>query len=155
VYRRAGGHAYGTVIPGPIGSVLGPALGGAHGRELPHASSLCGSCSAVCPVRIDLHGQLLAWRGERAATSRTARALVAGAALALRWPALLAPARAAARLAWPLLARRGRRNPAEPWLAEHELPPLPQQSFRAQWRQRRGAQAKRAARRSRAESSGG
>jgi L-lactate dehydrogenase complex protein LldF len=136
VYRRAGGHAYGTVIAGPIGSVLGPALGGAHGRELPHASSLCGSCSAVCPVRIDLHGQLLAWRGERRAPSRIERVLVAGAAFVLRRPALLAPARAAARLVWPRLARRTPRNPAEPWLAERELPPLPPQSFRAQWKQR-------------------
>jgi L-lactate dehydrogenase complex protein LldF len=105
---------------------------------LPHASSLCGSCSAVCPVKIDLHGQLLAWRGERPATSRAGRALVAGAAWALRWPALLGPARAALLLAWPLLARRGRRNPAEAWLAERELPPLPKQSFRAQWKQQRG-----------------
>jgi hypothetical protein len=40
------------------------------------------------------------------------------------------------RLAWPLLARRGRRNPAEAWLSERELPPLPEQSFRAQWKQR-------------------
>jgi L-lactate dehydrogenase complex protein LldF len=169
VYRRAGGHAYGTVIPGPIGSVLGPAVGGAHGRELPHASSLCGSCSAVCPVKIDLHGQLLAWRAERPATSRAGRALVAGAAWALRWPTLLGPARAALLLAWPLLGRRGRRNPAEAWLAERELPTLPKQSFRAQWKRRRGRPAsearsdlkpsggpgsKRAARRSRAESSG-
>jgi L-lactate dehydrogenase complex protein LldF len=136
VYRRAGGHAYGTVIPGPIGSVLGPAVGGAHGRELPHASSLCGSCSAVCPVKIDLHGQLLAWRRERRAPARAERALVAAAAFVLRWPALLGPARAALRLAWPLLARRGRRNPAEAWLSERELPPLPEQSFRAQWKQR-------------------
>jgi L-lactate dehydrogenase complex protein LldF len=111
-------------------------VGGAHGRELPHASSLCGSCSAVCPVKIDLHGQLLAWRRERRAPARAERALVAAAAFVLRWPALLGPARAALRLAWPLLARRGRRNPAEAWLSERELPPLPEQSFRAQWKQR-------------------
>jgi len=136
VYRRAGGHAYGTVIPGPIGSVLGPAVGGAQGRELPHASSLCGSCSAVCPVKIDLHGQLLAWRSERRTPGAAERALVAAAAFVLRWPALLRPARAAARLAWPLLARARRRNPAAPWLAARELPPLPALSFREQWKQR-------------------
>jgi L-lactate dehydrogenase complex protein LldF len=136
VYRRAGGHAYGTVIPGPIGSVLGPALGGPAGAELPHASSLCGSCSAVCPVKIDLHGQLLAWRGERPASSRRERLLIRAAALALRRPALAGFARALLRPLWPLLARSGRRNPAEPWLAERELPALPRQSFRAQWKAR-------------------
>jgi L-lactate dehydrogenase complex protein LldF len=136
VYRRAGGHAYGTVIPGPIGSVLGPALGGEAGRELAHASSLCGSCSAVCPVRIDLHGQLLAWRAERRAPAPAERALTAGAALALRSPRLRGTLRAALRALWPLLGRRGRRNPAEPWLAARELPPLPQRSFRAQWQER-------------------
>ena len=133
VYRRSGGHAYGTVIPGPIGSVLGPALGGPLGAELPHASSLCGSCSAVCPVKIDLHGQLLAWRGERRAPGAGERALTTGAALALRWPALRGIARTALRGLWPLLGRRGRRNPAGPWLAARELPPLPAKSFRAQW----------------------
>jgi L-lactate dehydrogenase complex protein LldF len=119
VYRRAGGHAYGTVIPGPIGSVLGPALGGPAGAELPHASSLCGSCSAVCPVKIDLHGQLLAWRGERATPARSERVLVRAAALALRRPALaaFAPALAAPRAPPPAqphrpLARRARATPA-------------------------------------------
>jgi L-lactate dehydrogenase complex protein LldF len=138
VYRRAGGHAYGTVIPGPIGSVLGPALGGAAGAELPHASSLCGSCSAVCPVKIDLHGQLLAWRGERPAPARSERLLVRAAALALRRPRLAAFARALLRPFWPLLARRHPRNPAAAWLAERELPPLPERSFRAEWKDRSG-----------------
>jgi L-lactate dehydrogenase complex protein LldF len=136
VYRRAGGHAYGTVVPGPIGSVLGPALGAAAGAELPHASSLCGSCSAVCPVRIDLHGQLLAWRGERRAPGPRERALTAGAALALRFPALRGALRLALRGLWPRLARRGPRNPAEPWLSQRELPPLPRESFRTQWKRR-------------------
>jgi hypothetical protein len=82
----------------------------------------------------------------------------------LRWPALLGPARAAARLVWPLLARARRRNPAAPWLAARELPPLPAMSFREQWKQRgrraasearsEAPQAKRAARRSRAKSEG-
>ncbi|MFW5845411.1 MAG: lactate utilization protein B, partial [Planctomycetota bacterium] len=63
VYRRVGGHAYGSTIPGPIGSILTPQQQGSRAaRELPFASSLCGSCSNVCPVRIDLHDQLLAWR---------------------------------------------------------------------------------------------
>jgi ferredoxin len=139
VYRRAGGHAYGTVIPGPIGSVLGPALGGKQGAELPHASTLCGSCSAVCPVKIDLHGQLLAWRGERRSPARGERLLTRAAAIALRWPALRGGARALLRPLWPLLVRRHPRNPAEPWLTVRELPPLPKQSFRQQWQAKRAA----------------
>jgi L-lactate dehydrogenase complex protein LldF len=58
VYRRSGGHSYHTSVAGPIGSVLSPGRDmDAHG-DLPFASTLCGSCSQVCPVKIDLHGQL-------------------------------------------------------------------------------------------------
>jgi hypothetical protein len=90
-------------------------------------------------VTIDLHGQLRAWRRERRAPGRGERWLVRAASLALRRPALAGLARAALRPFWPLLGRRGRRNPAEPWLAERELPPLPKQSFRAQWKARSAA----------------
>src|SRR5690606_34528551 len=62
VYRRAGGHAYASAVGGPIGAALAPALGPPEAASLPWASSLCGSCTEVCPVRIDLHEQLLAWR---------------------------------------------------------------------------------------------
>lgn len=56
VYRQIGGHAYGSIYQGPIGSVLSPLLGGYDDfKELPYASSLCGACSEVCPVRIPLH----------------------------------------------------------------------------------------------------
>jgi L-lactate dehydrogenase complex protein LldF len=96
----------------------------------------------VCPVRIDLHGQLLAWRGAGArGRPRGERALVAGAALALRSAALLGSARAVLRLAWPLLARAGRANPAGGWLEARELPPLPRESFRAQWKRRQPKEA--------------
>jgi L-lactate dehydrogenase complex protein LldF len=132
VYRRAGGHAYAQPVPGPIGAVLAPALrGGADANALPLASSLCGSCSAVCPVKIDLHGQLLAWRREqRSAGWRERVALRLAAALIAR-PAWFRLAGRAARLAWPLLSRRGRFNPAAPWLTARDLPPHPGASFRA------------------------
>src|SRR5207302_9883612 len=64
VYRRSGGHSYGVSVPGPIGSLLAPHMDPAKHASLPFASSLCGSCTDVCPVRIDLHHQLLAWRAE-------------------------------------------------------------------------------------------
>jgi L-lactate dehydrogenase complex protein LldF len=62
VYRRSGGHSYGAVIPGPIGSVLTPGIDLQRYASLPFASTLCGSCTAVCPVKIDLDAQLYRWR---------------------------------------------------------------------------------------------
>jgi len=64
VYRRSGGHSYGAMVPRPIGSVLNPATDAKKHKSLPYARSLCGSCSDVCPVKIPLHHQLLAWRKE-------------------------------------------------------------------------------------------
>src|SRR5262249_15413480 len=62
VYRRSGGHSYGSTVPGPIGSVLTPGLDLERYASLPFASTLCGSCTAVCPVKIDLDAQLFRWR---------------------------------------------------------------------------------------------
>ena len=64
VYRRSGGHSYGATIPGPIGSILAPGIGMRTYAALPFASTLCGSCSDVCPVKIDIHEQLFRWRQE-------------------------------------------------------------------------------------------
>lgn len=62
VYRRSGGHSYHTTIAGPIGSILAPNLDMEKYADLPFASTLCGSCSNVCPVKIDIHTQLYKWR---------------------------------------------------------------------------------------------
>jgi L-lactate dehydrogenase complex protein LldF len=64
VYRRSGGYSYGSVIPGPIGSILAPVHQMEEKQDLPFASTLCGSCSDVCPVKIDIHSQLYQWRQE-------------------------------------------------------------------------------------------
>ena len=67
VYREAGGHAYGSPYSGPIGAVITPLLFGLEKYPaLPHASSLCGACKDVCPVRIDLPRMLLELRAEEA-----------------------------------------------------------------------------------------
>ncbi|MBI0581287.1 iron-sulfur cluster-binding protein [Neobacillus cucumis] len=59
VYRHIGGHSYGSIYPGPIGAVLTPLLGGYDEyKELPYASTLCGACTEVCPVKIPLHNLL-------------------------------------------------------------------------------------------------
>ena len=62
IYRRSGGHSYDYTVPGPIGSILTPGLDLKKYSDLPFASTLCGSCSNVCPVKIDIHDQLYRWR---------------------------------------------------------------------------------------------
>lgn len=57
VFRRSGGHSYQTTVPGPIGSILAPARDPRAHHSLPYACSLCGSCTDVCPVKIDIHMQ--------------------------------------------------------------------------------------------------
>jgi L-lactate dehydrogenase complex protein LldF len=130
VYRRAGGHAYGTPVAGPIGAVLAPVMspdGLAH--ELPYASSLCGSCSAVCPVRIDLHRQLLAWRREAPALPAGMRLTTRVAAAVLARPRLYRAGSRVLRWLWPMLSRRWPGHPLAGWLASRELPPHPGASF--------------------------
>jgi len=140
VYRRAGGHAYGVPVAGPIGAVLAPALVATReARELPYASSLCGSCTAVCPVRIDLHEQLLAWRREAPALPVSLRRGARFAAALLSRPRLFRAAARVARTLWPLFARRFPGNPASPWLRAREWPEHPGASFAERWRKTRGA----------------
>jgi L-lactate dehydrogenase complex protein LldF len=64
VYRRSGGHSYNYVISGPVGSILSPIYSINKYKDLPFASSLCGSCTNICPVKIDIHQQLYSWRQE-------------------------------------------------------------------------------------------
>lgn len=64
IYRRSGGHSYDYTIPGPIGAILTPNIDLKKYSDLPFASTLCGSCSDVCPVKIDIHNQLYKWRQE-------------------------------------------------------------------------------------------
>jgi L-lactate dehydrogenase complex protein LldF len=141
VYRRSGGYSYTWLIPGPIGSVLAPARDLAAHASLPFASSLCGSCSDVCPVRIDLHHQLLAWRREIAARGllpggkRTAMRL---ASLVLRYAWLYRLAGRAARLAMRVLPRRVLGWLSGGWSRQRELPPAPEASFRELYRRTRG-----------------
>ena len=79
VFRQTGGHAYGWVYGGPIGSILAPGLLGLkQAHPLPYASTLCGACFEACPVRIPIPGLLLAWR-RRAVASRLNPALESGA----------------------------------------------------------------------------
>ena len=79
VYERVGGHAYGSVYPGPIGAILNPLLRGVgvddQTDSLPYASTLCGACYEVCPVKIDIPSVLVDLRapGRRRPPRRPAR----------------------------------------------------------------------------------
>ena len=133
VFRRAGGHAYGNAVPGPIGAVLAPSIAGGAAAGLPFASSLCGSCTAVCPVRIDLHEQLLAWRRESSALPPALRRGARLAAAVMARPRLYRAATWLARFAWPLLGRV-----PNGWTQARAWPEHPGPSFAERWRRTRG-----------------
>jgi L-lactate dehydrogenase complex protein LldF len=133
VFRRSGGHSYGWAVPGPIGIVLASGRDPATHRSLPLASSLCGSCDDVCPVRIDLHGEILARRQELAER----RLAPAGKRVAMRLLAWVLRVPALYRAAGWLLRRLAPLLPS-PWRRQRALPPMPARSFRAELRRRRG-----------------
>jgi L-lactate dehydrogenase complex protein LldF len=157
VYERVGGHAYGSVYPGPIGAVLVPQLKGLAGpveQSLPYASSLCGACYEVCPVAIDIPEVLVHLRE---------RVVEGGPAVRQGNRVVLKPAkghaaeRAAMRAArWTFahpgalrsgqrLASRTRRllprslpGPGRAWTGTRDLPPVPAEPFRDWWQRTRG-----------------
>jgi L-lactate dehydrogenase complex protein LldF len=141
VFRRTGGHSYGVPVPGPIGSVLAPTRDPAGHASLPFASTLCGSCADVCPVGIDLHHLLLAWRRELVAeghgSARKHLAIgLAGWVLASPWRTALAGR--LARLAMRVLPAGWMARLAGPWGRQRDLPAPPAESFRALYRRTNG-----------------
>ena len=139
VYERTGGHAYGSVYPGPIGAVLSPQLTGVmENPSLPFASSLCGACYDVCPVAIDIPTMLVHLRTEVVAASgpNPERIAMVGAAWLMRRPRLYAAALRLGR-AGRLLARNGviRRlpPPMSAWTRARDLPAPPAETFRDWW----------------------
>jgi L-lactate dehydrogenase complex protein LldF len=145
VYERTGGHAYESVYPGPIGAILTPQLHGLReGRTLPWASSLCGACYDVCPVKIDIPSMLIHLRGrivrdggaqrsERLAMQALARVfgnrrryeLAQKAARTGQWPL----ARGAARI-------ERAPGPLQAWTEFRDLRAVPEEAFRDWWRTR-------------------
>jgi L-lactate dehydrogenase complex protein LldF len=156
VYERTGGHAYGSVYPGPIGAVLTPQLAGMRGHigrrqdpvdTLPYASSLCGACYEVCPVKIDIPDLLVHLRTRHVEGERSRRRLptperaaMATASWGMRSPGRFAAGERAMR-AGRLLARGGRIRALPPplsgWTASRDLPAPPPQTFRQWWEKRR------------------
>jgi L-lactate dehydrogenase complex protein LldF len=140
IYRRSGGHSYRNTVPGPIGSILAPARDPARNYSLPFASSLCGSCTDVCPVKIDLHHQLLTWRREinaRGLLPAKKRLPMRAAAVVLRRPWLMNLARKAGRIAFAATPRFLIYNRWNTWGRQREMPPIPKKSFRELYRQQK------------------
>jgi L-lactate dehydrogenase complex protein LldF len=146
VYERVGGHAYGSIYPGPIGAVLSPLLTGVEDNaSLPYASSLCGACYEVCPVAIDIPSILVHLRAEHVeAQQKPTAEAVAFRALArvMSTPWLWRLAQRAAGLTRFLA--RGRPTlpaalppPASAWTRSRDLPTPPKESFTAQWARER------------------
>ena len=140
VYRQASGHAYRSVYPGPVGSVLSPLLAGdafSELSDLPRASTLCGACHEVCPVEIPIEELLLRMRdrgkrsGASGGVSMTAWSLVASQPAA--WRAALS-----AGALFDVLPGWMRPKPARAWGEQHELPAWRGGAFR-RWLERRGA----------------
>jgi len=141
VFRRSGGYSYAWTIPGPIGAVLATARDPVRHGSLAFASSLCGSCDDVCPVKIPLHDQLLARRRDLARRG----ALPLGKRLGMKLLGWVLRSRLVYELAGRIGRALGRAAPRSllhgrwnVWARQRELPPLPRESFRDLWRKERG-----------------
>ncbi len=139
VYRRSGGHSYHYAIAGPIGSILAPGLDMKKYADLPFASTLCGSCSNVCPVKIDIHDQLYKWRQEivkrgHAPVSKKVGMQVMTGVLSSAFIYKIAGSVGRWILKYmPALVN----NKLNPWYKQREMPAVPEESFRAWYRNRK------------------
>lgn len=149
VYKLIGGHAYAAVYPGPMGSVLSPLLSGFDlYADLPHASSLCGACREVCPVRIDLPGLLLRLRRDTVQTGHRPWWLklgLSGFAVAAQNPALFRLGAGLAAFGLGLISRSGwiswMPGPLGAWTGSRDFPKFASRSFQARWKERQSQRA--------------
>ncbi len=144
VYRQTGGHAYGSVYGGPIGAILTPQLQSMeHSQSLPYASSLCGACYEVCPVKINIPEILIHLRNkvvERGDDPLTERFAMKAAAVALSDSSLLGMAQTLGRIGQIPFATDGvishLPGMLSGWTAVRDLNSIPKESFRAWWKKR-------------------
>lgn len=141
IFRNVGGHTYATTYQGPIGSVITPHLRGLMDwKHLSYASSLCGACTEVCPVKIDLHHHLLHNRRNAVAIQPDPSEQLAFRVFAFltRYPRLI---NFLARISRPLLPLTRMVEPILPapikgWISSRDLPSIARESFRDYWRKR-------------------
>ena len=133
VYRRSGGHSYHYAIAGPIGSILAPGLDMKEHADLPFASTLCGSCSNVCPVKIDIHNQLYKWRQVLVQAGHTSKKKTMGMKVmssVLSSPTVFTLSGSVGR--WVMRNIPGLlKMKANLWFKQREMPKAPKESFRS------------------------
>ncbi|MDR3233582.1 MAG: lactate utilization protein [Planctomycetaceae bacterium] len=140
VYRRSGGHSYGYLIPGPIGSILAPHVDAHRHNSLPFASSLCGACSNVCPVKVNVHEQIYRWRQDltqRKQTPLYKRLMMKAAAFVLSNNRRYNTAGALARWGLRWMPRFVVYLPLNIWGKGRENPLPPKESFKQWYRKKR------------------
>ncbi len=139
VYRRSGGHSYHTAIAGPIGSILAPNLDMTKNADLPFASTLCGSCSNVCPVKIDIHQQLYKWRQvlmKEGHAPLPKKLMMQGMTFTLSHPKVYQIGGKMGRWVMrnvPFMVN----NSFNPWFLQREMPEPPKESFRDWYKKNR------------------
>lgn len=146
VYERTGGHAYGSVYPGPIGAILNPLLKGPDDPQtasLPYASTLCGACNDVCPVRIRFTDVLLELRyqvaeGDAEVKHPAEKAALRAVGAVMERPAAWNAAVRAAGKAGPLVPKKKLPGPLGGWTDSRRTPEIPHESFRAWWQRTEG-----------------
>nr|WP_228386630.1 LutB/LldF family L-lactate oxidation iron-sulfur protein [Ornithinicoccus halotolerans] len=151
VYERTGGHSYGSVYPGPIGAILSPQLTGITGDSvndsLPYASSLCGACYDVCPVKIDIPSILVDLRARHVEAAQQASRVPSAEAVAMAAAAYVmkdekrfAAVTGSMRLGRPLLRDGQLRGPLSSvmtgWSRARDVPAPPRETFRQWWSHR-------------------
>ncbi len=141
VYRRSGGLSYGAVYSGPIGLILDPTFDKRKYSHLPFASTLNGSCTNVCPVKINIHEQIYTWRKVLAeehqlGVGKQGMMMAAGAVLAQ--PAAYRAAMTVADGALNVLPEFVVANPLNPWTKGRDMPDAPPRTFHAWFKANRG-----------------
>jgi L-lactate dehydrogenase complex protein LldF len=134
VYRRSGGLSYGATYSGPIGVIIDPTFNIRKYSNLPFASTLNGSCTSVCPVKINIHEQIYKWRqviAERNQLPFVKKEMMRIAGKVLADPKLYRAAISAAGLAIEHLPRFAIYNWLNPWGFQREMPDTPRQTFRS------------------------
>ena len=128
VYRKIGGYSYPWVYSGPIGKILTPQFMDAP--WLPFASSLCGACAEVCPVKIEIPKILLELR-EEAPKARAERLAFRMFAWVMTHPSIYS------KFGWVgRMKKLPAVGPLKAWLEQRDLPEMPARSFREQWKER-------------------
>ena len=146
VYQNVGGHAYGSVYPGPIGSVITPLLmGKENASPLPFASSLCGACKSACPVDINIPDMLLMLRHDLESEQELFwRAGMKGYAFSFKHPLLYEMGGKASAVATEVLSEITGDDkitrlppPLDGWTKSRDFPTFAEESFHDWWRKNR------------------